>query len=334
MFEEMLRELLAAYGPSGREESVREVIKIYAAPCCDEVYTDALGNLIAHKRGRGERIMLSAHMDQIGLIVTDIDERGYLYVGKVGGVSPTMAISRVVRFRNGVKGVTYYENRDNTYQSAELKHLFIDIGAADKAEAERMVSIGDMAVFHTEMNQLGGRITSGNLDNRASCAVLLETLRTMETEHEVFAVFTAQEEVGLRGAGAAAYAIQPDLSINLDVTVAGDTPLCRRASLALGKGPAIKVMDGSVIVSPAVRDCFVDAAEAAGIPYQLEVVSAGSTDAGPIQRTGSGILAGGLSIPCRYMHTPAEVVDAGDLEHAVRLLCAILGDGAAKGDVL
>lgn len=322
----MLKNILGAYGPSGREDSAAEVIKQYVAPYADEVYRDTMGNLIAHKRGTsGKRIMLSAHMDQIGFIVVAIDEKGFLRVANVGGVNPIISTAREVIFANGVRGVTYFENTaKHGVNEVRFTELYIDIGCKTREEAEKKVSVGDMAVYAANYVEMGERASCGAMDDRICCAIVAEAMQQMESEHDVYAVFTVQEEVGLRGASPAAFAIEPDLNISLDVTGVGDIPECGRMAVALGNGPTVKVMDSSIIVPPVVRAFIEAAAEENGIPYQREVLRGGGTDTGAVQRTARGILSGCISIPTRYIHTPVETVDMNDVDNAVRLLCACL----------
>lgn len=248
----MIKNILGAYGPSGREDKAAEAIKQYVAPYADEVYRDAMGNLIAHKRGTsGKKIMLSAHMDQIGFIVVAIDEKGFLRVARVGGVNPIISTAREVVFENGVKGVTYFENTaKHGVNEATFNELYIDIGCASREEAEKKVAIGDMAVYVTNYVELGERAACGAMDDRICCAIVAEAMKKMKSEHDVYAVFTVQEEVGCRGGSPAAYAIEPDLNISLDVTGVGDIPECSRMAVSLGCGPTVKVMDSSVIVPP------------------------------------------------------------------------------------
>ena len=334
MFEAMLKKVLQAFGPSGNEGKVASVLAEEIHPYCDEVYTDALGNLIAHKRGTsGKKLMLSAHMDQIGFIVVDIDENGFLRIGNVGGILPSLSVAREVVFENGVHGVIYFETPEtrDAKAVASLPNMYVDIGCATREEAEQKVQVGDMCVFVSNFVDLGSRMASGAMDNRVCCAILVEAMKQLSSPHDVYVVFTVQEEVGLRGSGAAAYAIEPDLNINLDVTLTGDTPKMPAMSVALGKGPAIKMMDSSVIVPQCVRKFMIDCAEQAGIPFQREVLRAGGTDTAAVQRTRSGVLAGCISIPSRYVHTPAEVVDRTDVEQAVELLRAMAASKELPG---
>lgn len=325
MFKDMIKTIVEAYGPSGRERTAAEVIKAFVAPHADKVYYDALGNLIAYKKGvSGKKIMLATHMDQIGLIVTHIDDKGFLRVSNVGGVNPTVSIAREVMFENGARGVTYFETEKKKLTEAGMPELFIDIGAKSREEAEAKVEIGDVAVYAPHFFEMGRFISCGALDDRLCCAIAAEAFNTMETEHDVYAVFTVQEEVGCRGAGPAAYAIEPDLAIALDVTLTGDTPKCATMSVTAGNGPTIKVMDSSVIVPLSVREFLKKCAEAENIPYQYEVLRAGGTDTSAIQRTKDGVLAGCISIGTRYIHSPVETASMDDIENAVKLLKAAL----------
>ena len=324
MLETILRELTSAYGPSGREEKIREVITSIAAPFCESVKTDALGNLIAFRPGKsGKRLMLTAHMDQIGLMVTDIQADGFLRVAAVGGLRPAMAIARRVVFENNEMGTVFYETKKKKPGEAEMENLFVDVGAKDKAEAGAIARIGDIAVFYSPLNIKNGLAVGGALDNRLGCAVVLEAL-SAPSDHDIYAVFTVQEEVGTRGAGPAAYGILPTLSIVLDVTPAGDFPKAAQTSVSLGQGPALKIMDRSVVVSPQVRRILEEVAKAAGIEIQYEVLTAGGTDTGVIARTAGGVLSGCISLPCRYIHSPVETAALSDAVQAVSWVKAIM----------
>lgn len=325
MFKEMLKEFLSVYGPSGREKDAAEVIAKHIKPYADKVYYDVMGNLIAYKKGvSGKKIMLSTHMDQIGLIVLDIDDKGFLRVSNVGGVSAGITVAREVVFQNGTRGVTYIETAKRTSKEAALNVMYIDIGASSKEEALKKVRIGDMAVYASCFVDMGERFASGALDNRLSCAAVAEALKTMLSPHDIYAVFTVQEEVGLRGAAPAAYSIEPDLNISMDVTLTGDTPGVDPMSVEIGRGPTIKVMDSSVIVPVHIRRFMEDVAKKAGIPVQNEVLRAGGTDTGAIQRTKGGIDSGCVSIPTRYIHTPVETADMRDVNNAVKFINALV----------
>lgn len=319
---EMLKNIIPAFGPSGREETASEVIKGYIAPYADEVYNDRMGNLIAVKKGTsGKKIMYSAHMDQIGLCVVDIDEKGFLRVSNVGGVSPIISIAREVVFSNGTRGVTYYE-QEKGIKDTGMAQLFVDIGCESYEEAAKKVDVGDMCIFVSNIVEMGSRIASAYMDDRIACCALVEAFRAMKSEHDIYAVFTVQEEVGLRGAGPAAFAIEPDLNISCDVTRTGDIPNCARMSVKLGEGATVKAMDSSVIVPVKVREFLKAAADKRGIKWQNEVLTGGGTDTAAAQRAGKGTFSGCVSIPTRYIHAPIETIDIRDYEAAVALMVA------------
>jgi len=319
---ELLKELTGKYGTSGRENKIREYIKGQALPYADEVETDVLGNLIVHKKGSGKRIMMAAHMDEIGVIVTFIDDNGFLRFSDVGGLNTKDILYNRVVFENGVTGVigTEKENKDKV-----ISKFFIDIGAKDKIEAEKMVSVGDMATFDGGFVKSGDTVISKALDNRAGCYVLIEALKQAKTENDLYFVFTVQEEVGLRGAKTSAYGINPDMAIAIDVTDTGDTPNAEDMAVKLGKGAAIKVMDSSVLCDSTIRTGLIECAKGKGIPYQLEVMTDGGTDAGAISVTRAGIKTGGISIPTRYIHSPSEMASISDIENCVKLLVEFIG---------
>lgn len=323
MLRDTLKTLLTAYGPSGNERAVAETIKSLIAAHVDSMRIDALGNLIVEKYGTdegGKRIMFSAHMDHIGFVVTDIDEQGFLRVHNVGGVSPCISAARHVIFENGVEGVLYCQPLKG--EEMAMKHLFIDIGAENRAEAKALVQPGDMAVYAPDYFELGDhRAASPAMDDRCCCALLCELMMYLdEPRNTIVGVFSSQEEVGIRGAKTAAYSVNPDLGVGLDVTAWGDTPECKLPAIRLGGGAAVKFMDSSMIASPAVRDALLKAAEEAGVLAQREVLPFGGQDGSAIQHSRAGVPAGCLSIPCRYVHSPAEVIDLRDLEGALKIL--------------
>lgn len=319
---DLIKKLTEAFGPTGSEDSAREVVKKEVAPYVDEMRVDALGNLIAHKKGKGKKIVLDGHMDEIGLMVTHIDDNGFLRFGTLGGVNPYSSLAQRVVFGNGTVGVIGNERIDEP-KDFKMEKLFIDIGASDKKAAEAKVRVGDSCAFLQPFVDLGDRVIAKAMDDRIACAVIIETLKGLKTDHDIYAVFTTQEEVGLRGARAAAFAIEPDVGIAIDVTPTGDTPKGRNANVSLGKGAAIKAMDRSVICTPAVKNLMVTLAEERKIKYQIEVLEMGGTDAGAIQMTKAGIPAGVISIPCRHVHTPCEMVDMGDVTACVALAKAL-----------
>ena len=322
---ELLKKLTEVYGPSGNEEVIRDVIRQEIEGFVDEMRVDTLGNLIAIRRGSGKKVMLAAHMDQIGFMVTHIDEKGFLRFTRVGGISVGNSINRRVIFKNGVTGVISYEGEITDIRDIKFERMYIDIGASGQQQAESMVSIGDVAVYHSTFSENSGRYVGKAMDDRAGCALLIETAKRLQSSpHEIYFVFTVQEELGVRGAKTAAYALDPDIGIAVDVTLTGDTPKSRPMAVKLGGGPAIKVRDVSMLAHPRVRSLMVSRAQEAGIPYQMEILETGGTDAGAIHLTREGIPSGVLSIPCRYVHSDSEMVDASDMENGVKLMLHIL----------
>ncbi|NLX71655.1 MAG: M42 family metallopeptidase [Clostridiales bacterium] len=322
---ELLKKLTEAYGPSGNEEVIRDIIRDEIKDYVDEIRVDTLGNLIAVKKGNGVKVMLAAHMDQIGFMVTHIDDNGFLRFTRIGGISVGNSINRRVVFKNGVTGVVSYDGDVDRLSDIKLDKMYIDIGASNREEAEKEVAIGDVAVYYSPFTENIGKYVSMAMDDRVGCALLIETARRLKSSpHEIYFVFTVQEELGVRGAKTSAYALNPDIGIAVDVTGTGDTPKARPMAVKLGGGPAIKVKDALVLAHPRVKELMVKRAKELGIPYQMEILDAGGTDAGAIHLTREGIPSGVLSIPCRYVHSDSEMVDAGDIENGVKLMLKIL----------
>ncbi|TYP59861.1 M42 family metallopeptidase [Thermosediminibacter litoriperuensis] len=326
---ELIKKLTETYGPSGEESQIREVIIGEIKDHADEIRVDVLGNIIARKAGSGEKMMLAAHMDEIGLIITNIDDKGFLRFSNIGGVSPFTLIGERVIFENGTVGVLGMEKPANLFKNEmkdlKFNNMFIDIGARSKEEALKKVRLGDKAVYYRNCDILGDCATAKALDDRAGCAVLIRVLQNLKSPRfDTYFVFTVQEEVGVRGAKTSAFGIDPDLAIAVDVTMTGDTPESEKMAVELGKGPAVKVMDRSVISHPRIKEMLIEAAEKNKIPYQLEVLEMGGTDAGAIHLSRSGVPSGGLSIPTRYVHTPSEMASIDDIEKAANLLLCVL----------
>lgn len=322
-----LKKLLPVYGPSGREDALADVIEQLLAPHADEIRRDALGNLIAVKRGGGRKLQIAAHMDQIGLMATHIDDHGFIRVTNVGGIRPHWQLFTAVRFANGTQGVVGYETKTvDTMEKLKMDHLFVDIGARTRAEAEEKVAVGDLAMFVQTPVEMGNRFACGYMDDRVGCAILAETfLRTKNSPYDLYAVFTVQEEVGAHGARVSSYAIAPEMALAIDVTLCPDTPeAAPSCSVQMGKGPAIKVKDSSLLAHPKVRRWLQDAAKKANIPTQMEVLTGGGTDAGAMQVAREGVPSGCLSIATRYVHSTAEMIDITDYEQCIDLLVAAL----------
>ncbi len=321
----LIKKLVETCGPSGYESAVREVTKAEVEKLADSISVDALGNLIVRKGKKaadGMRIMLSAHMDEIGVIVTHVDKKGFVRFTTIGGVRPHTCFGSRVRFLNGVSGVIGGERLDEPAKAHTFEQLYIDVGATSREDCP--VKVGDVACFERPFEDLGKRLISKAMDDRIAVAILIETLRAMKTSpHELVFVFSVQEEVGCRGAQTAAYAIDPDLGISVDVTAVGDTPKAKM-EVGLGKGAAIKVRDGGMLADPRLVKAFVKTAEENKIPYQLEILEGGTTDARSMQVARAGMPAGCISIPCRYIHSPSEMVDFDDVQNIVRLLVEFL----------
>ena len=323
----LLKMLAQAAGPSGSENSVREVIKREVTPLADEVYTDNLGNLIVHIKGEGPRVLLDAHMDEVGVIVTFIEDSGYLRFSNLGGLMPSVALSQRVRFLNGLTGVIYKEQKGNA-KECKLTDLYIDIGAKDRADAESKIKIGDAACFEGSFEEIGTRVVSKALDDRVGCFVLIETMKSIkEHRNDLYFVFSVSEELGLRGAKAAAPALSPDFAVAVDVTMTGDLPGKNKMAVKLGCGPAVKVKDNSILCHPYIKAFMVKTCEDNDIPYQMEVLESGGTNAGAIHLTNGGVPSGCISIPTRFIHTPSEMADLNDINGAVKLLTKMIETG-------
>jgi tetrahedral aminopeptidase len=324
----LLDKLTQTFGPSGYEDEIRAVIGEAVTPFADETRVDALGSLIAVRRPSvsttaTKRVLLAAHMDEIGLMVTHVEEKGFVRFTSIGGVRAVNAIGGRARFANGITAPINVERREDATKVPDLQHLYLDVGASDRATCP--VRVGDTAHFVGPLTQQGTRLISKALDDRIGCYVLIEVMRRLEApSHEIFFAFTTQEEITLSGARTSAYRVDPHVAISVDVTATGDTPKALPMDVGLGQGPAIKVKDGGMIAHPQVRDAMVAAAERAERPYQMEILLGGTTDAAAMQLVRSGVPSGCLSIPCRYVHSPSEMVDSVDVENAVEILLTLL----------
>ncbi|MBP7690408.1 MAG: M20/M25/M40 family metallo-hydrolase [Anaerolineales bacterium] len=320
----LIKKLVEAYGPSGSEGQIREIVRAEIKSLPDYISVDPLGNLIAvvkTKSKSGKRVMLSAHLDEIGVMVSHIDERGFARFTNLGGVSPLTCLGGRVRFASGVTGVIGLDaRRDDPGKPPTLSELFLDFGAAGRADCP--VKVGDAAGFYRPMEEVGAhRLIAKSLDDRIGVAILIEVMRRLKNSpHEVAFVFSVQEEVGLRGAGTAAFGLEAEFGLAVDVTRTGDTPNGPKMAVSMGAGPAIKVRDSGMLADPRVKDLLVQRAVEAQLPYQLEVLEAGTTDAAAMQLARGGMPAGCVSIPTRYLHTPSEMVDLRDVDGVVSLL--------------
>ena len=325
---ELLENLTSISGPAGHEDKVSSFISREAKDFGDDIYNDVMGSLVVVKRNpAGKKILLAAHMDEIGLLVTYVEENGFLRFDAIGGISKEILHGTRVVFMDGTAGTISREKKTGKNEAPGFSAYYIDIGAKNREEALEKVKIGDAATFYPYCHRSGSRLIAKSLDNRAGCALLLQVLKNLppSLQNEVYFVFTAQEEVGLRGAKTVSYHLQPDYALAVDVTRTGDTPEPEfKMDISLGKGPAIKIKDSSVICHPTLVKALIKTAEKIQHPYQLEVLERGGTDAGSIHLSREGVPTGALSVPCRYIHTPGEMIDLTDLAGGVALLTEFL----------
>ncbi len=331
----LLEKLSNANGISGAEGAVAKIIRDEIAPYVDEIKTDRMGNLIAVKKGDDFKIMLAAHMDEIGLMVQYIDEKGFIrFVGVGGWYNPGLVSQRVILHGEkgdvpgvlGMKPPHVMEEADRK-KPIELANLFIDVGAHSAEEVEAMgITVGTTVTIDRDYQPLAGTVVTGKaLDNRVGCAMLIGALKEMETKHTIYAVFTVQEEVGLKGAKTAAFSLNPDVAIATDVTIPGDSPGIerRKAPVFMGEGPVVVMVSASGrghLADPRMVDWLKKTAKKHDIKIQLEVGDGGNTDASAINFERGGIPSVPVSVPARYIHSPVEVIDLKDLQGAIELL--------------
>jgi tetrahedral aminopeptidase len=324
----LLKTLTEILSPSGHEDAIREVVLNLVKPHADEVRVDALGNLIVRKGKavkNGRRIMLAAHLDEVGLIVSHVDANGFARFSALGGFNPARKVNTRVQFLNGVRGVIGLEPPSHqTDRLPSMDKFFVDTGATSAKDVQ--ITVGDAAVYDAGFLELGNRLISKAFDDRVGVALLIETLRTLKSSpHEIYFVFTVQEEVGVRGAGPAAYGIEPEIGLAVDVTSASDQPKgSERNPIMLGAGPAIKVKDSLMVADPFLVEGLTRLAAKNHIPVQREVAEGFSSDARAIQIAGMGARAGGICIPVRNIHSPSEMLDMRDVDGALKLLNALL----------
>ncbi len=325
---ELFEQLTQLFGPSGYESKVREFIKNEVKDLADEVLEDAIGNLIVLKRGYGEmkkKIMLSGHMDEIGLQVIKIEDNGMIMVKSLGCSWIYTAYQSRVQFRNGTIGVVASRVRPEKLDD-KFTNLYIDIGLSKKEEVQKYVDIGDTCVFMGSFEALAGDyITAKAIDDRVGCYMMLETLKQGQSVyHDVYYVFAVQEEVGCRGSKVTAARIEPDLGIAVDVTPGHDRPGDLEGSNTLGQGAAIKISDTSVICDEALNEIMFELCREHKISYQKEVIYVGGTDASSMNMSGYGVKAGAVSVVTRYTHGPNAIVNKKDIESAIMLLVKLI----------
>ncbi|MCD7032827.1 M42 family metallopeptidase [Metabacillus sp. GX 13764] len=338
----MLKELTDARGIAGNEREPREVMKKYISPYADEVVTDGLGSLIAKKTGKadGPKIMVAGHLDEVGFMVTSIDDRGFVRFQTVGGWWPQVMLAQrvtIVTRKGDVTGIIgskppHILPADVRKKSVELKDMFIDIGAASKDEAvEFGVRPGDQIVPYFEFTVMKNEkmLLAKAWDNRIGCAIAIDVLKELkDADHQniVYGVGTVQEEVGLRGAKTSAQMIKPDIAFGVDVGIAGDTPgISEREALGkMGDGPQIILYDASMVSHKGLRDLVTDTADELGIPYQFDSLAGGGTDSGAIHVTHNGVPALSITIATRYIHSHAAMLHRDDYENAVKLIAEVI----------
>ena len=332
LFED-IRILCELPGVSGREAPVRDYL-ISQLPEGVSYETAALGNLYVEKKGAKRpknKVVLFAHMDEVGLMITYITDDGYLKFDEIGGIDPAVLIGRTVRLECGLIGVIALKalhlcEGEEDKRIPAIRELCIDIGAKDRAEAEQHVALGSYAVFRSDYVEFGeSRVKMKALDDRFGCALMLDLIRS-DLEYDTTFVFTVQEEVGARGAVAAAFTASPDIAVILETTTAGD--ICgvegARRACALGDGPVISYMDRGTVYDHDLYRLAMDIAKENGIPAQTKTLVAGGNDASSIQRTGAGSRVLAISAPTRYLHSPVDVLDKNDVENMQKLLNVLL----------
>lgn len=335
----LLSRLSDAFGPPGAEEEPREILRAELEGEADEIRVDRLGNIFFHHRGESDSplVMLAAHMDEVALLTTFIEETGFLRFHTLGGIPAGLLPGQrfVFRGREGpLKGLVgtkppHIMTDEERKKPPEMEALFVDIGAKSREAAEaKGCHIGMTGVFDVSFKELGGGYVMGKaFDDRAGCVVMAAAFKELrDSSCNIVAVGTVQEEVGLRGARTAAWQAEPDYGLALEGTFAADVPGSspHMMSAGLRKGPVVTIADRSVIAHPTVLKALMEAAEACGIPYQFKKIPSGGTDAGAIHLTKAGVPSGTVAVPCRYIHGPAAVTHVDDLENTARLVKAFV----------
>ncbi|NMA96266.1 MAG: M42 family metallopeptidase [Clostridiales bacterium] len=328
---ELLKRLTEANGVSGNEGEVREIIKHEISSLVDDIYIDGIGNLIGYKKGNGndpKKIMLCAHMDEVGFIISHISDNGMLKFKAVGGIDPRILVSKRVLIGKdevpgvlGIKAIHLQEPSERT-NAVKIDQMYIDIGAKSKEDAKKVVNLGDYGIFDSSLVEFGeGKIKAKALDDRVGCLAIIEALKE-EYDHDIYACFTVQEEVGLRGAGVAAFHVKPDIAMIIEGTTCSDVAGVDKHlyTTTMGEGPAVTIRDGSSISDRGLVKLLRDIAEEKGIRYQLKKGTTGGNDAGAIHVSREGIATCVVSVPCRYIHSPSSVMDINDFKGTIELV--------------
>jgi putative aminopeptidase FrvX len=334
-----LEKLSNACGVTGRETQVKDLMIEHLKPYADEIRVDRLDNVIALKKGKANspKIMLAAHMDEVGLMVKTINKNGFLQFSKMGGIDDRILLAQKVNVHSknsvysGIIGSKppHIQKEEERKKIISFDELFIDVGAENKEAIAAMgIAVGDPISFDIKYQNIGKDVAIGKaFDNRAGCVTMIETMRLLkDSDCTVCAVGTVQEEVGLRGAGTAAFGVDPDLAIALDVTIAGDVPGVREydTTVKMSKGPALTISDSGLITHPKILRWLMETAQQQTIPYQIEAGLPGSTDASRISLTRQGIPCGNISIPARYIHSPVGMLCLKDIENSAKLAAAAI----------
>lgn len=339
----LLKELTEASGVSGNEKEVRDLIRNSLDDFVDTIETDRIGNLIVHKKGNnpsGKRLMITAHMDEVGLLVKDIDSSGLLKFMTVGGIDKRILVSKAVTVGDkkisGVIGAKpiHLQKRNEWSKVLDIDELYVDIGASSKEDAEKHVSIGDYVAFSTSYQEFGNDlIKAKSLDNRVGCSLLIDVLKS-DIDAEIYGVFTVMEEVGLVGAGPAANQVKPDIAIILEGTICYEVDKLESHKMptVLGDGPAISIMDRTTVYNIELRNKVVQLAEKENIPFQYRKTAMGGNDSGKIHISGTGCPTTAISVPTRYIHSPLSVISRKDYIETYRLVEALVEE-FKKGDL-
>jgi putative aminopeptidase FrvX len=330
----LLKELTMLNGISGMEDDVRDFIKSRVKEYSDEITTDSMGNLIVYKKGTESRfkVMLSAHMDEVGFMVTGFNDQGMLKFKNVGGIDERILLGkRVIVGQNKIPGVIgckpiHMQDKEERGNNIKFKNMYIDIGAQNKEDAEKQVKLGDSVAFKSEYIEFGDDcIKAKALDDRIGCAVLIEALKE-SYKFDLYACFTVQEEVGLRGSQIAAYAVDPDLALVIEGTTCSDVPGVEKydQSTILGSGAALTIMDRTSYAAKNLVDFIYNLAVENNLKIQYKQTTTGGNDAGKIQLSRSGVVVSSISAPCRYIHSPVSVVSKKDIESLMDIVKLVL----------
>ena len=334
----LLKKIIEAAGVSGYEKEIAKIMHDELKKSCDDVQIDNFGNVLARKGKGKKKIMIAAHMDEIGLMVKHITKEGYINFIKVGGIDDRILPAQRVVIKSkkgdfcGIIGTKppHLQKEEDRKRPLKYEDMFIDIGCGSREEAAKKVEIGDIVIFEPNSGVLNGKLYYGKaIDDRIGCYALIKIMEEIKADAEIYAVATGQEEVGLKGARTAAFNISPDYAIAIDTTIAGDTPQIteRESSLKLGNGVAITIIEASgrgVIVNEKIKDLLIDTAKKNKIKYQIDVLEGGMTDGAIIYMNKEGVPTGVLSIPTRYIHAPSSVFSMDDLNAAIKLTVKVV----------